>query len=224
MSRSVPVANIATLLALTFAPGVLADAIQIANAGTVDPPSCPLNPCVVISRTTALQVKDGSTLQPFAIKHAGRITAWSVTLGLPSSGQIHYFDSSEGGTARAALVVLRNVRGLDFTLIAESPTVRVQPYFGKTIELRLSETIPVIKGDVLALAVPTWLPALALNYSPLTSWRASRSASRCKDVTAQSSQSVIGSSAEYACLYQTALITFSATEVTRAGAASAPSA
>lgn len=190
-------------------------AIQIANTGTVDPPSCPVNPCVVISKTTALQVKDGSTLQPFAIKRAGRITAWSVTLGLPSSGQIHYFDTSEGGTARAALAVLRNVRGLDYRLIAESPIVRVQPYFGKTLELTLSAAIPVIKGDVLALAVPTWLPALALNYPPVTSWRASRSASRCKDVTAQSSQSVIGSSVEYACLYQTALITFSATEVAR---------
>jgi hypothetical protein len=224
MRRSVPVAIITAALALTFAPGVLANAVQIANAGTVDPPSCPLNPCVVISRTTALQVKDGSTLQPFAIRRAGRITAWSVTLGLPSSGQIHYFDRTEGGTARAALAVLRDVRGLDFRLIAESPIVRVQPYFGKTVELRLSETIPVIKGDVLALAVPTWLPALALNYPPLTSWRASRSAARCKDVTAQSSQSVIGSRAEYACLYQTALITYSATEVTRAPLPAAPAA
>jgi len=214
MIRSTSLAIIAAALALILAPAALAAVIEITNTGTVDPPSCPANPCVVISRTTAFQAKDGSARAPFAIQHRGRIVAWSVTLALPSSGQIHYFDSNEGGTARAALEVLRDVGGLDFELIAKSPLVRVQPYFGRTAAITLASSIPVVKGDVVALAVPTWIPALALNYPATTSWRASRSSSRCKDVTAQSIQRVIGSKARYACLYQTALVSYGATETT----------
>jgi hypothetical protein len=67
---------------------------------------------------------------------------------------------------------------------------------------------------VLALSVPTWLPALALNYPTTTSWRASRPATRCTDVALQTMQSIVGSSAGYDCLYQTALVTYGATETT----------
>jgi hypothetical protein len=212
--RSTSLAIVAAALTLALAPAALAAVIEITNTGRVDAPSCPANPCVVISRTTALQVKDGSTRSPFTIKHRGRIVAWSVTLALPSSGQIHYFDTNEGGTARVALEVLRSVGGVGFELIAKSPVVRVQPYFGRTAAITLASSIPVVRGDVVALAVPTWIPALALNYPATTSWRASRSSSRCKDVTAQSVQRVIGSKASYACLYQTALVTYGATETT----------
>jgi hypothetical protein len=161
-----------------------------------------------------MQAVDSGVPDPFVIKHSGRITAWSVTLALPSSSQIHYFDAHEGGTARAALAVLRRSHGSDYELIALSPVVHLQPYFGRTANLKLAAWIPVVKGDIVALTVPTWLPALALSYPSGTSWRASRSASSCKDVARQTAQSVIGSDAHYDCLYETALVTYAATEAT----------
>jgi hypothetical protein len=161
-----------------------------------------------------MQVKDGSDNGPFVVKQSGRIVAWSVTLGVPSASQIHYFDTHEGGTARASLAVLRSVGGLAFKLVAISPVVHLQPDFGKTTQIPLAATIPVVKGEVIALSVPTWLPALALNYPTTTSWRASRRVSRCTDVEQQTAQSTIGSTLGYDCLYQTALVTYSATETT----------
>ena len=186
--------------------------VVIANTGRVNAPSCPANPCTVISRTTAVQAKDGSVRDPFEIRASGRIVSWSVTLAVPSSGQVHYFDSHEGGTSRAELAVLRNASGLTYKLVALSPLVHLEPYFGKTAELALAHPLSVAKGDILALSVPTWAPALALGYPATTSWRASRGASGCTDVTSQTSQTTLGASTTYDCLYQTALVTFSATE------------
>jgi hypothetical protein len=215
MKRSLSLAFAACAASLLALPATaLSTEITIANTGTVSPPSCPASPCAVVSRTTAVQVKDGSDIGPFTVSRRGRIVSWSVTLADPSALQIHYFDLHEGGTARAALAVLHNKGGLDFKLVALSPLEHLQPDFGKTTQFQLATPIHVAKGDVLALSVPTWIPALALGYQSTTSWRASRSTSQCLDVTIQTFQTVIGSSAAYDCLYQTALITYSATEST----------
>jgi hypothetical protein len=214
MQRSLLAALAAVALSLALPAAAWPAEIAIANTGAVSPPSCPANPCAVISRTTAMQVKDGTDVGPFMIGRAGRIVSWSVALAAPSNRQIHYFDTHEGGTTRAALAILRNAGGLDYKLVALSPLVHMQPYLGKTAQIKLPHPIPVVKGDILALTVPTWLPALAVNYPATTSWRASRSTPQCKDVTLQTIQSIVNSSASYDCLYQKALITYGATEAT----------
>jgi hypothetical protein len=148
------------------------------------------------------------------IRHRGAIVSWSVALAAPTTDQTHYFDRHEGGSAEAALAIIHNTTGLDYKLVALSPLVHLQSYFGKTARFRLASPIPVAKGDVVALTVPTWLPALAVGYAPTTSWRASRSSADCLDVARQTNQIAIGSSAAYDCLYQKALITYGATERT----------
>jgi hypothetical protein len=202
-------------LTLALPAAALPAEISIANSGVVSQPSCPLSPCAVISRTTAVQVKDSGVSGPLKVRQDGRIRSWSVTLAIPSSYEIHYFDKHEGGTARAALAILQNVGGLAYKLVAISPLVHLQPDFGTTAVVRLADPIRVIKGEVLALAVPTWLPALALDYPATTSWRASRSSSQCSDVALQTMQSLVGSASVYGCLYQTALIPYGATETIR---------
>ena len=67
------------------------------------------------------------------------------------------------------------------------------------------------KGDVVALTVPSWAPALALGFGGDTSWRASRPRSGCTSTSTQTSQTAIGSLVQYYCLYQTARLTYSAT-------------
>jgi len=211
--RTLPIAAIAGALALALpAAAAQAPVVVIANSGRVAPPSCPTNPSAVISRTTAVQVKDGSNREPFEVRVAGELVSWSVTLAVPTSGQVHYFDRHEGGTARAQLAVLRSDGALRYKLVALGPLVRMQPYFGKSARLRLAHPIAVAKGEVVALSVPTWLPALAIDYPRTTSWRASRGASDCSNVTAETAQTTLGAAARYDCLYEKALVTYSASE------------
>lgn len=191
--------------------------VQLTNPGVVSPPSCPANPCTVVSRTTAIQVADGTVSGPFVVKQRGRITSWSVTLATPVTEQIHYFDTHEGGPAEAEIGVLRPVGGLNYELVSESGVVHFQPWFGKTAKINLHRSLRVKPGEVIALIVPTWLPALALNYPSTTAWRASRTSAACNDVADQTVQNLVGSRTAYGCLYTTAMVTYAATEVTPRG-------
>jgi hypothetical protein len=178
--------------------------------------SCPGTtavPCTVVSRTTAIQVKVGNVRDPMHVSTDGRIVGWEITLSLPSPAQTKYFDSTEGGTARAAIAVIRNESGLGFRLIAESPVIHLEPYFGRTVTFALASSIPVVAGDEIALDVPTWAPALELRAGQRTAWRASRAATQCANVTTETAQSVPGSVAQYSCIYRTALVHFGAVEI-----------
>lgn len=205
---------LATLAVPAGAYAVLATLTNPADPGAA--PSCPgtaTAPCTVVSRTTAEQVKVGDTAAPLRITTAGRIVGWEVGLSSPTAAQIKYFDSSEGGTAEAALAVIHQVRGLDYRLQSETPLVQLEPYFGQTATFALTTSIRVTRGDVIALAVPTWAPALELQAGRKTAWRASRGAKGCADVTTETAQTRVGSIVEYYCIYRTALVNFGAIEI-----------
>lgn len=193
----------------------LAASVVLTNPAGGPPPSCPDTPCAVISRTTAVQSADAGDASPFVITQPGRITSWSVTLGAPDKPQIHYFDTHEGGTAQAAIGVLRTAGSAEYELVVESGAVHLQPWFGKTATINLHKTLRVKPGETIALIVRTWVPALALNYPSSSVWEASRASSQCNDVALQSVQDIVGSRAAYACSYPTAQVTYSVTETTR---------
>ncbi len=174
-------------------------------------PSCPSS-CLAVTRTTGYQVKVGSTRGLVAAPREGTVVAWTITLGKPNATQVKFFNANEGGPASAAIAVLRPQPkpNLAFKLIAQSPVVPLEKYFGKTVQFPLASTIQVKKGDVVALAVPTWAPALALGFTNETSWRASRPRSQCSSTSAQSAQQ-LGTSVQYYCLYRQARLTYSAT-------------
>ena len=94
-------------------------------------------------------------------------------------------------------------------LVASGDVQKLQPYFGQTVEFPLKTTIPVKKGWIIGLTVPTWAPALAAGLGGDTSWRASRNKGQCDDSQTQTAQAVnqIG---RYFCLYRTARIVYSA--------------
>jgi hypothetical protein len=181
------------------------------NPATV--PSCPASPCLAVSRTTGFQARVGTTNKPLLAPRSGSIVAWTIMLGKPSATQIKFFNANEGGVAEAGIAILRlqPKPNLTYKLVAQSPPVKLQPYFGKTAEFPLETTLAVKKGDVVALTVPSWAPALALGFGKDTSWRASRAKSQCSSTSALSTHTQIGSSVQYFCLYQTARLTYSAT-------------
>lgn len=176
-------------------------------------PSCPGSPCLAVSRTTGFQVKVGSTTNILSAPRAGTIVAWTIQLGKPNATQIKYFNTNEGGPAEAGIAILRpqTKPNLTYKLIAQSPPVKLEKYFGKTAQFPLETTIQVKKGDVVALTVPTWAPALALGFENTTSWRASRPKTSCSSTSTQTAQTSIGSNVQYYCLYRTARLTYSAT-------------
>jgi hypothetical protein len=189
-------------------------AAQLAQKTPLQPtPSCPANPCLAVSRTTGFQVKVGAEKTLLTAPRDGKIVAWSITLGSPNKKQIAFFDTNEGGPASAGIAVIRGGARLNYRLLAQSPIVALQPYFGMTAQFALDQTIPVKKGNMIALTVPTWAPALALGFSNDVSWRASRPRGKCTDTTTQTTQTSIASVVQYICLYRTARLTYTATLV-----------
>ena len=206
--------GLATALAVpAVAPATLVEIGVVGEAKTPAVPSCPASPCLAVSRTTGFQIKVGSTHNPMNIPREGSIVAWTVTLAKPTAAQIKYFNSSEGGPAEAGIAVLAPQKkpNLSYKLIAQGPPVKLEKYFGQTAQFPLPTSIPVKKGELIALTVPTWAPALALNFGNDTSWRASRSKAQCTSTSTQTAHTEIGSAVQYYCLYQTARLTYNAT-------------
>jgi hypothetical protein len=204
------------LLALVLpatAPATLAEVGVIPETTPATIPSCPGSPCLAVSRTTGFQVKVATTTNLLSAPRAGTVVAWTITLGNPNATQIKFFNANEGGPSEAGIAILapQPKPNLTYKLVAQSPLVKLQPYFGKTAQFPLETTIPVKKGYVVALTVPTWAPALALGFANNTSWRASRPKAGCTTTSAQTADTAVGAPVQYYCLYQTARLTYSAT-------------
>jgi hypothetical protein len=208
-------ASCALVLGLpALAPATITEVGVLGETTPATVPSCPAS-CEVLSRTTGFQVKVGSARNLLSAPRNGTIVSWTINQGKPNATQIKFLESNEGGAAEAGIAVLapQPKPNLTYKLVAQSPMVKLQPYFGETAQFQLEATIPIKKGYVVALTVPTWAPALALNFGDDTSWRASRPRTGCRSTSAQSVQTVVGSAVQYYCLYQTARLTYSATEI-----------
>jgi hypothetical protein len=204
----------ASALALpALAPATLTEVGVIGETTPATAPSCPGTPCLAVSRTTGFQVKVATANNLLGAPRAGTIVAWTINLGNPNATQIKFFNANEGGPSEAGIAILAPQKkpNLTYKLVAQSPLVKLQPYFGKTAQFPLETTIPVKKGYIVALTVPSWAPALALGFGENTSWRASRPKAGCKSTGSQTTQTAIGSAVQYYCLYQTARLTYSAT-------------
>jgi hypothetical protein len=215
--RRIIIALLASLsLALMLpaaAPATLSELGVIGATTPVTVPSCPSSPCLAVSRTTGFQARVGPARSLLSVPRTGTVVAWTISLGKPTATQIRFFNANEGGVAEAGIAILRPQPkpNLAYKLVASSPAVKLQPYFGKTAQFALEATLPVKKGDVVALSVPSWAPALALGFGNDTSWRASRQKNKCTDTTTQTVHMTPPSAVQYACLYRTARLTYSAT-------------
>lgn len=201
-----------TLLAIaaTAAYAMISD---VGKSGPDATPSCPARPCLAVSRTTGFQAKVGEKRGTHVVPRNGRIVAWSITLGKPGRKQTAFFEDKLGGEATAQITVLDPRTKLRFRAVAQGEPQKLKPYFGQTVQFPLKQTIPVKKGQVIALTVPTWAPALAVGLPGDTSWRASRGRGKCEDTQSQSAQTQPNQLAQYYCLYRTARLTYSATLV-----------
>lgn len=219
--RSIAVTGALAALAASLAVLVLAApaSARIIEIGAVEPAiasTCPGTPCVALSRTTGYQAQVVKRKRSFLVPADGRIVAWSIGLGAPNADQLAYFDSRFGAASASLTVMRRNKfrkKRLIHRVVARSPVQSLTPYFGQKVQFPLATSLPVKKGFVVALTVPTWAPALTALTSDGSLWRASRAENRCRNTSRQTAQTDVGDRVKYGCKYP-ARLNYSATLIT----------
>jgi hypothetical protein len=235
MASAPVVAATLVAAALTLPTAASAAVVQVGQTKTpLTAPACPkgtsTSSCkIVLERTTAIQTKSDGVSRPTIIKQDGWIVAFTVGLSRLSSDAttvhslLHGLDAAYGGTPQLALTVLRPGAKGAYTVRAQSGNYHLIPFLGQVLTEPLSlpptfsafTALPVKKGDVLALTVPTWAPILTYNLSAgQFAYAQSRTQNCDTAATSQTAQTKVGSSTRYRCAYTGTRVQYSATEVT----------
>jgi hypothetical protein len=209
--RKTIIAAGAVLAALVCAGSASARIVEIGGTPAATP-TCPTSPCQAVSRTTGYQAKVLKSRAAYLVPADGRIVAWTIGLGNPNKQQISFFNGNFG-EASAGLTILRRGKRLFHRVIGQSPIVKLSSYFGQRVQFPLTTSIAVKKGQVVALTVPTWAPALTELLNDGSSWRASRAKGKCDKTGLQTAQTKMDQRTQYRCLYR-ARLTYSATLIT----------
>jgi hypothetical protein len=208
------IASLAAGLAALLIGAACAQArvLEVGSADGAPAPTCPSAPCLAIDRTTGYQTAVGDRGGPDRVPAGGRIVAWTLALGAPDASQVSYFDSNFGEASAGITVLRRGKKKLQRFNVGRSPIMKLEPYFGQVVQFPLHQSIRVHKGDLVALTVPTWAPALSQLVSDGTAWLASRPKGGCDDTDTQTAHTAPGPT-RYRCKYP-ARLTYSATVVT----------
>jgi hypothetical protein len=194
--------------------------------GKYDAAGNPLVECRVEGHVTGFQSVANGIARPFEAPFEGKIIAWSITLAKPSAvktksttDEVGFFDEFFGTPSQARIGILRPVEDSkppQYKLVRQSPLEVLNPYFGSTPIFALDHPLTVLKGQVVALTVPTWAPMFALNLSGENTWRGSRLPDQCisrEDVQGGHPQQGVGKTKTYGCYYSDARLLYTATLV-----------
>lgn len=222
----------ATTWALTKAPPLgsqIGSTLQLGAPKTaIKPPACPpgvqpQNCLIVMTRSTALQTTTDGVTSPMKVNKAGEIVSFTIGLAQLSTNPktaatyVKNLNTAYGAPAEAQLTVLKYANNKKWTVVAEGPLVKLQPYFGYVVQFPLTKPIPVSSGESIALTVPTWAPILSYKLtSSLYSYRQSRSSNCGKAVPLQSqfAQQTVGETTLYGCFYPGTRVEYGATVLT----------
>ena len=174
-------------LVAAVAPGAADSAplrvVVLGQTAETPPASCPgkivnnveVKPCRVEGHVTGFQSIAGGIARPYEAPFDGKVVAWSITLAKPSTtetdtttDEVGFFDEFLGEPSEARIGILRPVEGSKppkYTLVRQSPLEVLNPYFGTTPIFALEHPLTVLKGQVVALTVPTWAPMFAFNVA-----------------------------------------------------------
>jgi hypothetical protein len=208
--------------------------VVLGKTTTTPPPSCPgkivnnveVIPCRVEGHVSGYQTKAGGVDQPYEVPFDGKIVAWSITLARPSrtdtdttTNEVGFFDEFLGKPSQARIGILRPVeesKPPKFTLVRQSPLEVLNPYFGSTPIFALDHPLSVLRGQIVALTVPTWAPMFAFNVSEEDTWRGSRIEDHCaskEDIQGGHPQQGVNKVKTYGCFYSNARLLYTATLV-----------
>jgi hypothetical protein len=208
--------------------------VVLGQTSETPPASCPgkivnnveITPCRVEGHVTGFQSIADGVARPYEAPFEGKIVAWSITLAKPSTqetktttDEVGFFNDFLGTPSEARIGVLRpveNTKPPKYTLVRQSPIVVLNPYFGGTPVFALDHPLTVLKGQVVALTVPTWAPMFAFNVSAENTWRGSRPPEHCsskEDIQNGHPQQGVGKIKTYGCYYSNARLLYTATLV-----------
>jgi hypothetical protein len=176
-------------------------------------PACPKS-CAAIGKVTGFMTKADGKKRPFRIAEDGTIVAWAIDLGRPSKSDRNFFGDlfhkkKFGTHASGGIGILKRKDDHHYKLVKTSPMVDLQQSLGRKEIITLDKPLRVKKGQVVALTVPTWASAFAVNLNTdKNAWRASRKPSRCNvgrkhlnNVKASRPQKKPRSIRKYGCVY-----------------------
>jgi hypothetical protein len=185
-----------------------------------------VTPCRVEGHVTGFQSIADGVAKPYEAPFDGKVVAWSITLAKPSTkesetttNEVGFFNEFLGDPSEARLSILKPVEGSNppaFTLVRQSPLEVLNPYFGTTPIFALERPLSVLKGQVVALTVPTWAPMFAFNVDAENTWRGSRLPDHCSskdDIQGGHPAQVVGKTKKYGCYYSNARLLYTATLV-----------
>ena len=188
---------------------------------------------IILTRATALETIRDNTGYPSTVKQSGRLVAFTVGLSALSSNpttaknDVAFLDKTYGGDARVAITVLKPVGPRNhwtWQMVEQGPVVDVQPYLGQVVQFPLTTSLPVVRGEAIALSTPTWAPVLSIDLSTAHfAYRQSRSRNCNNPPASSQAQMRVGQSARYSCDYPGTRVEYSATEITNPVPTPAPS-
>jgi hypothetical protein len=207
-----------------------AQAVEVGVATTpLVAPTCPKGvsaaQCtIILTRATALETIRDTTAYPSTVKQAGRLVAFTVGLSALSTNattaqnDIKFLDKTYGGDAQVQITVLKRVGPRNhwtWQVVESSPLVDVQPYLGQVAQFPLTTSLPVTRGETIALTTPTWAPVLSIDLSTSHfAYRQSRSRNCNNPPSTSQAQTTVGKSTKYVCDYPGTRVEYSATEIT----------
>jgi hypothetical protein len=175
---------------------------------------CPAS-CQAVGHVTGYQVEIGKHKNSYAINHRGKIVALTIKLGKPTAKQTAFFTNLFGGRPTARLSVLKRPthdvkHHTDLRLVGQSEVIDLTNYMGSTPTFALSTALVVPAHSTIALTVPTWAPAFAVNAGKDHAWRSSRLKGDCGG-TSQRAQQSVGVVSYYDCFYRGPRLLYTAT-------------
>ncbi len=212
--------------------------------------------CIAEGKVTGFQVfQKGVTGKNFVVPfRKGKVVAWSIQLSNPlkedsrrfGPAQQPYFNKLFGSPSKARISILRPIKKgarypPRYKLIRASGTQKLNRYFGSEIKFAI-KPLKVIRGDVVALTIPTWAPAfwVPMACSPsdrgtanpvrcaqarkANTWRGSRGPGQCaigtnafdrpnEALRKSHPQQKVNSIKRYACYYDAGRLLYKATVV-----------
>jgi hypothetical protein len=212
------------LLVAVAAPGNADSAplrvLTLGQTAETPPASCPgeivngqeLTPCRVEGHVTGFQALAGGIAKPYEAPFEGKVVAWSITLSQPSTAEtdkttneVGFFNEFLGTPSEARIGILRPIEGSNppqYKLVRQSPIEILNPYFGSTPIFALDHPLTVLKGQIVALTIPTWAPMFAFNVGEDNTWRGSRQPGHCAakdDIQGGHPQQGVGKTKTYGC-------------------------
>jgi hypothetical protein len=234
--KRLPLATAALIAAAALAPGsAAAKSVELGQTSTpLASPVCPKgvspsNCFIILTRTTAIQSTSDGVIAPTKVKQDGWVVSFTVglsklsTVSATEKKYLHLLDQAYNGTPQLALTVLKPGPKNQYTVAAQSPTYHLIPFLGQVLQEPLSlppnftrfTALPVKKGEVVAISVPTWAPVLSYNLNTSKfAYRQSRKTNCKKAAGSETAQMAVGATTRYLCNYTGTRVEYSATEIT----------